>query len=67
MVPPSLILTHLVTAEQSTRFAMGEYVYAMQVRTSHTPAKVRTVIEAAPWSVCGDVTGCHELPQEIEP
>jgi hypothetical protein len=58
------VFTHFVTAEQSTRFAIGAYVYDMQITTSHVPPRVKTVIEEAPWAVRGDVTGIHALPEE---
>lgn len=58
------VFTHLVVPEDSTMFEVGEYVYDVQVTTSHEPPRVKTVIEAAPWTVRADVTGRFLPPVE---
>lgn len=60
------VFTHLIGPDVSTNFDIGEYVYDVQVTTSHEPPRVKTVIEAAPWTVRGDVTGKYLPPAEGE-
>lgn len=55
------VFTHFVTWEESTELEPREYVYDVQVKTSHDPPHVKTVIEAAPWIVRGDVTRRAEV------
>lgn len=60
------VFTHFVTAEESASLGIGNYVYDVQITTSHVPPRVKTVIEAAPWSVRGDVTRRWIVPEEVQ-
>lgn len=50
------VITHFVQTGESTKLEPKAYVYDVQVRSAHTPPRVKTVIENAPWTVRGDVT-----------
>lgn len=50
------VITHFVPTGESTLLEPRAYVYDVQVRSAHTPPRVKTVIENAPWTVRGDVT-----------